>query len=61
VKIDAKRIRALRERVCRANLDLVAKGLVPDWQRVGHRPRSGWWPPPSGVAYDELSLRPCAG
>jgi L-ribulose-5-phosphate 4-epimerase len=28
VKIDAKRARRLRERVCRANLELVAKGLV---------------------------------
>ncbi len=28
VKTDAKRVRALREQVCRANLDLVAKGLV---------------------------------
>jgi L-ribulose-5-phosphate 4-epimerase len=28
VKTDGKRVRALREQVCRANLDLVAKGLV---------------------------------
>jgi L-ribulose-5-phosphate 4-epimerase len=28
VNVDAKRVRRLREQVCRANLDLVAKGLV---------------------------------
>ena len=57
MKTDAKRVRALRERVCRANLDLVAKGLVletfgnvsgidRDLGVVAIRP--------SGVSYDEL-------
>jgi L-ribulose-5-phosphate 4-epimerase len=57
VKTDGKRIRALRERVCRANLDLVAKGLV--LETFGNasgidRELGVIAIKPSGVSYDEL-------
>jgi len=57
VKIDAKRVRALRERVCRANLDLVAKGLVIEtFGNVSgiDRDLGVVAIKPSGVDYDEL-------
>lgn len=54
---DARRIRALRERVCRANLDLVAKGLVVDTfgNASGIDRELGLVAiKPSGVGYDAL-------
>jgi L-ribulose-5-phosphate 4-epimerase len=57
VKTDAKRVRALRERVCRANLDLVAKGLVIEtFGNVSgiDRDLGVVAIKPSGVSYDEL-------
>jgi L-ribulose-5-phosphate 4-epimerase len=57
VKTDGKRVRALRERVCRANLDLVAKGLVIEtFGNVSgiDRDLGVVAIKPSGVSYDEL-------
>jgi L-ribulose-5-phosphate 4-epimerase len=57
VKTDGKRVRALREQVCRANLDLVARGLV--LETFGNvsgidRDLGVVAIKPSGVDYDEL-------
>ena len=57
MKIDAKRTRRLRERVCRANLQLVAKGLVVEtFGNVSGIDRELGLIAikPSGVDYDEL-------
>jgi len=57
VKIDAKRTRRLREQVCRANLGLVAKGLVVEtFGNVSGIDRELGLIAikPSGVDYDEL-------
>jgi L-ribulose-5-phosphate 4-epimerase len=57
VKTDARRTRALRERVCRANLDLVAKGLVIETfgNASGIDRELGVVAiKPSGVSYDDL-------
>jgi L-ribulose-5-phosphate 4-epimerase len=57
VKIDARRSRALRERVCRANLDLAAKGLVIETfgNASGIDRELGVVAiKPSGISYDDL-------
>ena len=57
MKIDAKRTRRLRERVCRANLQLVAKGLVVEtFGNVSGIDRELGLIAikPSGVDYDDL-------
>jgi L-ribulose-5-phosphate 4-epimerase len=57
VKIDARRTRSLREHVCRANLELVAKGLVIEtFGNVSgiDREMGVIAIKPSGVDYDDL-------
>ena len=57
MSLDAKRVRSLREQVCRANLDLVAKGLVIEtFGNVSgiDRELGVIAIKPSGVEYDDL-------
>ena len=57
MSLDAKRVRSLREQVCRANLDLVAKGLVIEtFGNVSGIDRELGLIAikPSGVEYDDL-------